>query len=415
MNNNYLKSTFRFLLLSLLSVSLSGCGLFFGEKGFFRSTKNDYQKADNIPPLVLPAGKKSDVIAPLYPIPSIASNESSFELGEDDTDVPRPMPLSANLDDDNVRIQRVGNESWILLNSAPGEVWPRVRNFLNLNNLPVVKADISKGIIETQWLQFKTDPTTRDRYRLQIDQGVQPETSEIHITHMSMPISETVAADVAWPSRSVNAEREKWMMDELSATLAEDSAGGTSLLAQAIGGFVKANMSVERGESRIIIKLDRKRAFATLAHATKQEGFYHFEADSDAGLFYVTYKDPEESKPSWIRRLFRIGLNPKPPTSPYTLAQLKTTMLMGDAFESAPRFERKRQNLLCQERDNMRKVRMATSEYQCQKILRTVPGYLVVVTGTDGEFVVRIRDPYGKKLEPKLARHLLTIIRKNLI
>lgn len=381
------------LMVASLAVSLSGCGMFFGDEGVFRSREGDYVKADNIPPLVLPAGKKSETMGELYPIPPITATDFGYDPTADDYEIPRPMPLSANLEQENVKIQRVGSESWILLNAAPGEVWPRIRNFLNVNTLAVSKADIGKGIIETSWLQFKTDLSTYDRYRLQIDQGVQPETTEIHIIHMSVPVAEKPAPDMGWPRRSVNPEREKWMLDELAATLASETAeGGTSLLAQAIGGSVKANLGVAGNEPLMTIKLDRQRAFATLTYAAKQDGFTTFDTDTEAGLFYVHYIDPEEAKPGWFKRTFHIGLNPKAPTSPYTLAQVKTNMLTGEAFEKAPRSDRDE-----------------------EKVLPDAPGYLIVVTGKEGNFVVRVRDPYGKRLTPHEARELLTILRRNLI
>lgn len=373
--------------------SLSGCGMFFGDEGVFRNRDGDYQKADNIPPLVLPPGKHSETMGELYPIPAITATDFGFDPDADSYEVPRPMPLAANLEQENVKIQRVGGESWILVNAAPGEVWPRIRNFLNVNTLAVSKADISKGIIETSWLQFKTDLTTYDRYRMQIDQGVQPETTEIHITHMSVPSAEKPVAELSWPRRSVNAEREKWLLDELAATLATETAeGGTSLLAQDIGGSVKANLSMLGGEPLMTVKLDRVRAFATISYAAKKEGFTTFDVDGDAGLYYVDYRNPEQNKPGWFKRLFRIGLDPKPPTTPYSLDELKAQLPSGETLEKAPRSERNR-----------------------EKVNPDAPGYLIVVTGTDGNFVVRVRDPYGKRLAPHEARGLLTVLRKNLI
>jgi outer membrane protein assembly factor BamC len=376
-----------------LGFSLSGCGMFFGDEGVFRNREGDYLKADNIPPLVLPPGKQSETMGELYPIPAVRASDFAFDPDADSYEVPRPMPLAANLEQENVKIQRVGGESWILINAAPGEVWPRIRNFLNVNTLAVSKADISKGIIETSWLQFKTDLTTYDRYRLQIDQGVQPETTEVHITHMSVPSSEKPTADMSWPRRSVNAEREKWLLDELAATLATETAeGGTSLLAQDIGGSVKASLSMLGGEPLMTVKLDRVRALATLSYAAKQDGFTTFEVDGDAGLYYVDYRNPEENKPGWFKRLFRIGLNPKPLVTPYSLEQLRPQLPAGEALEKAARSDRGR-----------------------EKVNPDAPGYLIVVTGTDGNYVVRIRDPYGKRLAPHEARMLLTVLRKNLI
>jgi outer membrane protein assembly factor BamC len=370
----------------------TGCGWFFGEKGVFRDRSNTYLKADNIPPLTLPEGKESASMGELYPIPEISATDFGYDPNSE-YEVPRPMPLAANSREEKVRIQRVGGESWILINAAPGELWPRIRNFLNVNGLNASYSNIGKGIIETEWLQFKTDPELQHTYRLQIDQGVQPETSEIHITHYSIPASQALPAEVNWPKKSVNAEREKWLMDELAATLASDTTeGGTSLLAQNIGGNVKASLGMLHTETVIYIRLDRVRTLATLGFAAKKEGFVTFESDHDAGLFYVGYKDPEDMKPGWFKRKLHLPHNPKLPSTDYTLTQLKDILPQGDALNNAPMSKRKK-----------------------EKVLPDAEGYLLIVTGEQSNFVVRIRDPYGKRIAPKEARQLLTILRKNLI
>lgn len=385
----------RYGYLVCLSASLSGCGIFFGDDGVFRNRENDYLKADSLPPLVLPAGTNKEALGELYPIPPISASDFGYDATASEYDVPRPMPLSANMLQDNVKIQRVGEKSWILVNSAPGELWPRIRNFLNANNLSATRADLKQGIIETGWLQFKTDLNSQDKYRLQIDQGIQPETSEIHITHMNVQSATKPTQDPEWPAKSMNTEREKWLMDELAATLASDSTeGGTSMMAQAIGGNVaaKAALGMYKNEPVMTLKLDKTRTMATIAYAAKRDGFQLFESDASTGMFYVHYKNPEDAKPGWFKRFFRIGLNPKPATTPYSLEQVTANMLQGEAFEAAPYSDRDQ-----------------------EKKLKDAPGYMVVVTGKPGDYLVRVRDPYGKRLKPREARELITRLRKNLI
>ncbi len=385
----------RYGYLVCLSVSLSGCGIFFGDDGVFRNRENDYLKADNLPPLVLPAGTNKEAMSELYPIPPISAADFGYDATASDYEVPRPMPLSANMLQDNVKIQRVGENSWILVNAAPGELWPRIRNFLNANNLSATRADLKQGIIETGWLQFKADLNTQDKYRLQIDQGIQPETSEIHITHMSVPGATAPAQDPEWPAKSVNPEREKWLLDELAATLASDTTeGGTSLLAQGIGGnaAAKAALGMYKNEPVMTLKLDKTRTMATIAYAAKRDGFQLFDSDASTGMFYVSYQNPEDAKPGWFKRFFHIGLHPKPATTPYSLEKISANMLQGDAFESAP-----------------------YSTRDDEKKLKDAPGYVIVVTGKSGDYLVRVRDPYGKRLRPREARELITKLRKNLI
>lgn len=386
-----------YALLICLTLPLSGCGIFFGDEGWFRNRGGDYLKADNIPPLVLDENLDRRALGELYPIPPITA--ADYDDGADPYEVPRPLPLSANVLEESVKIQRLGEKTWILMNVAPGEVWPRVRSFLNVNGLTVAHADISSGVIETDWIQFKTDLSTYDRYRLQIDQGVQPDTSEIHILHMSIPTdSAAPSADLSWGLNSVNAERERWLLDELAATLASDTTeGGTSLLAQAIGGSAKAGLITLNNEPVLSLRLERARALGTLAYAVKQEGFVSYENDASIGIFYVNYRKPDPEGSGWFSRKMSslFGTSEKESIkikSPYTLAELNANLPEGTALENAP-----------------------LSQRETEKELPKAPGYLVIVTGEDGNLLVRIRDPYGKRLESRRAREMLTVIRKNLI
>jgi len=388
----------RYGCLVCLSVSLSGCGIFFGDDGMFRNRENDYLKADSLPPLVLPASTNKEAMGELYPIPPISAADFGYDATASDYEVPRPMPLSANMLQDNVKIQRVGENSWILVNADPGELWPRIRNFLSANNLTIARADLKQGIIETGWLQFKTDLNSQDRYRLQIDQGIQPETSEIHITHMNVAGTAKPTQDPTdWPTKSMNPEREKWLLDELAATLASDSpeGSGTSMLAQGISSnaSAKAALGMYKNEPVMTLKLDQTRTMATIAYAAKRDGFQLFESDAGKGIFYVYYKNPEDLKPGWFKRLLHIKAStPKPATTPYSLDQIGSNMLQDEAFESAPYSNRDE-----------------------EKKLKNAPGYLIIVTGKPGDYLIRVRDPYGKRLKPREARDLITKLRKNLI
>src|SRR5690554_214407 len=131
------------LVLFALILPLSGCGMFFGDDGWFRNRGGDYLKADNIPPLVLDEDIDRSALGELYPIAPLTA--ADIEELPEAYEVPRPLPLSANMLEESVKIQRLGEQTWILMNVAPGEIWPRLRSFLNVNGLTVARADISSG------------------------------------------------------------------------------------------------------------------------------------------------------------------------------------------------------------------------------------------------------------------------------
>jgi outer membrane protein assembly factor BamC len=357
----------------------------FGEDGYFRDRGDDYLRSEAIEPLQYPEGVKTERVQAIYGIPEI-SNEDDFDSAEE-FEVPRPQSLSANLLEETVKIQKLAGRRWILVNVPPSEVWPQLRSFLAQNNLDVVYADTNNGILETSWIQFKDDLSKKDKFRLQIDQGVQPDTSEIHITHMNIDSSIPAAGQVNWPLSSMDPEREAILLDELAATLASDMSGSTSMLAQNIGSTSKVNLAQDAGEPILKMQLEFKRAWATLGYSTNQEGYTTFDDDIAVGVYYVTYIKPVEESDSW----FSWGSSePKMPRSPYSLAQVLSHLPQGSGIFSD-----------------------VTGNNA--KPLDDVPGYLIVIRGDDFDIDVRIRDGYGKKLAPKQARKLLKILRRNLI
>lgn len=383
-------------LLVGFSFSLSGCGVLFGEEGYFRNREDDYLKADSLEPLKLPDNLDGATLGQLYDVPELTQEDVSFVQDTSDFEVPRPEPLSSNALVERVKIQKLDDERWILVNVEPGELWPRVRSFLSSNNLEVASTDTDRGLIETEWLSFKDDDSNQiNRYRIRIDRGVQPDTSEIHVTHMSLDRESASQAQLnAWPDESTSKERENWVVDELAATLASeelDSLGGTSLIAREIGGNIKARSAMVEGEPVLELELQRARALATLSHSATQEGFTIYDSAPEEGLFYLGYRQPRASEPGWLARLFGAEKNPKPPETDYSLAELRD--VLPESLLSSP--------------EQAQSAREQRPE---------APGYLLILKEQDsGVLEARLRDAYGQRLAPRRARELLSVLRKNLI
>lgn len=380
------------LLLAPLCAIAAGCSWMGND---FRDRGNDYLHAEPIRPIVVPEKYQSHTLEELYVVPKLQTDD--FDLTKA-FEAPRPQPLSANDFTESVKIQKLGQKRWILVNSPPAEVWPRIRNFMTSNQIPVVNADAIQGTLDSAWLQFKESPETRDRYRVFVEQGVQPDSTEIHIRHLATPVSEQPAMEVQWPELSANPEREAWMLDELAATLASDAKTGVaSLLAQNIGAGQKISVRTISGEPVLHMALSFERARATIAHALRSEGFTTFEADSDLGIFYVGYERPHNpDEDSWFSNWFGGSSEQVIPTTPYTLAEVLSHLQLENTPENRAIFN----SLEGLKRDEK---------------LANVPGYLVIVRGADDELDIRVRDGYGNRLHKLDAKEKLNIIRRNLI
>lgn len=381
-------------LLVMFSLTLSGCGVFFGDDGYFRNREDDYLKADKLPPMEVPANLNKDAPGELYQVPELTQDDINFVEDTEHFSVPRPRSLSVNALVERVKIQRLGEERWILVNVQPGQLWPQVSNFLSSNQLRVAGTDIDKGLLETGWVSFDDENSRVHRFRIRIDKGVQPDTSEIHVLHMGVERAEAPEV-TGWPDESMSTEREHWLVDALAQQLATEElaeGGGTSLVAQAIGGQAKSEVSMQDGEPVLRLQLNRARALATISHAVQQQGFVTFDSDIDAGVFFLGYQKPSDESPGWFGKMLGRGKPKPPPTSRYSLSEVLAPL--SEPYDS---------------------VSVAEAA-EAERSLPLAEGYLLIVTQTEaGVFEARLRSVHGQRIPPRQAREMLSVIRQNLI
>jgi outer membrane protein assembly factor BamC len=281
----------KWVLPLALVLFCGGCGYLFGDEGVFRDKSNDYKKAREVPSLRVPEGESDASLGEIYPIPPITDTI----LMADKFEVPRPAPLDVTSEDEQVKIQSLGDESWALVATAPGQVWPQVRAFLSSSQIPVARVDASAGLIETGWVNLEGQ-SMASRFQFRIDQGVQRGTSELHVLQMSQ------AGDVAkWPGVSSDLTQEKDMLRAISQYIANstDSTPVSMVANQAIHSEGKISMQEGPDDDiYILLSLPYDRAWASVGRAIEESNFEITDRDRSAGKFYVKFlgtKSAEEA------------------------------------------------------------------------------------------------------------------------
>lgn len=296
---NLMNILLRVALLSSLGL-FSGCGWLTGDDGIFRDRSNDYRAAAVEPPLQIPNHLDGEMIDDQFAIPPISDRATLTQ----DFVTPMPEPLDSNVERDTVRINKLGDTQWILVNGAPGQVWPRLRGFLTLNSLAVQRADATSGLLETVWMQPQGDDALRERYRLRIDQGVQRGTSEVYVLQADIR-----AGQDSWPRISSNSERENIMVEELAQYLADSAAAAAvSMLAQqAIDSSGRVTLTeTTDGQPFLNLKLPFYRAWASVGLALEKAGFTVDDLNRDERVYYLHFIDPdtEAEEPGFFASLF---------------------------------------------------------------------------------------------------------------
>ncbi len=326
--------------LTICLMLLTGCGWMSDDKGFFVDRSNDYLKAKEGPPLVVPEDLSSTSIQNTMAIPQISSTQRhvNFEGG-----APRPEAIYAREEAEGVKIQKLGDQRWLLVPQPPAVVWPKVKQFFADNGVAIELEQPQTGRIDTEWMTISSKAardvvrlsisdakqaagvaTGRDRVRVLIEPGIRDRSTEIHLRYEND--SKSMPHEDVMPAQSDIVEVETQLLNELGGYIAANVADASiSFVARNISTQSKAELQRDASDLPTLrLNLDFDRAWATVNQALHEAKLDVTDVDRSAGVFYVTVTDQmlnQEEKPSIWTRWFRsehkrkvtILMEPKPP------------------------------------------------------------------------------------------------------
>ena len=288
------------LVLLIAVVGLSGCSLLPDTSKIIpweteSELSGDYENAIEADAITVPDDLDSGAIQQAFPIPEVAVNLAIPVTGKE----PRPAPLTAGSQLDAVRLQRLGESSWAVVNVAPGQLWPQVRAFLVSSGIDVASVDASGGLIDTAFVMLE-NKVSNSRFRFRVDSGVQRNTSELHV------LQQNVAKDLdlmTWPQNSDDTELEQTMLRNVAQFIANsvESAPVSMMAEQAMTSGGRIALEEAISGARLRLDLPFNRAWAATERGFIDAGFRLDDKNRSAGLFYVTYLGPEgEEDGGWF-------------------------------------------------------------------------------------------------------------------
>jgi len=275
------------IICSLIGfIILSGCSWLGIE-----DNSSDYLNSQEVQVTVVPENLDSTSLGQLYPIPQLSQKLVADTSGV----IPRPQPISVNTFEQLVKIQKIDGNRWILVNSSPSKLWPRIRNILNSSGLPTSAVDASAGIIETDWLSYKSDETNEHRFKFVVSPGVQINSTEIAVIHQQKIVD---AVEQDWNQSSDTDAKEEDMISFLAGELAASpDFASVSLLAQEIGGSSKVEIvNPEAADPFIQVNLDFERTWASINYSAVRGGFSLVDRDRSQGQLLVAYSSELEEE-----------------------------------------------------------------------------------------------------------------------
>ena len=295
-----------------------------------------YKSSRGVPPLEVPPDLTSSTIRDALPIPGVDATYSQYA---NEAAGPGTRAAAAVLPEvDDARIERSGDQRWLVVAMKPEEVWPRLRDFWNEQGLILETEEPGIGLMETEWAArhtplpgglFKqallrlTDAlygvTFRDRYRTRIERGTETGTTDIHITHRGAEqvllgderthrAQDTVPERV-WQPLPSDSGLEAEMLSRLMLFLGVDEErAGAILAADSPAASLARLVREDEGAMAIDLEDGFSPAWRRVGRALDRTGFIVEDRDRSRGLFFVRYdgaedaaRDEDEGWFSWLK------------------------------------------------------------------------------------------------------------------
>ncbi|CAH0228254.1 Outer membrane protein assembly factor BamC [Massilia sp. Bi118] len=313
----------RTVALTALALSLAACTT------VFESDKVDYRAAKKAAPLDIPPDLTQLQKDNRYAVPDGrgVATASGFQQARGNPAAPVVAggtvgPVST----DAVRIERAGNQRWLVVKETPEQLWPQLQAFWPSVGFAVETENAQTGIMETNWAEnrakipqdiirrtigkvFDSAYSTgeRDKFRTRLERRPDGST-EIYISHRGAeevlvgPQKETTT----WTVRPSDPGLEAEFLGRLMAQL----TGGTKPadVKQATAAVVNAAPEAQHAKlenGKVVVDEGFDRAWRRVGLALDRVGFTVEDRDRVQGIYFVRYVDPDKvAKEGFFSKLF---------------------------------------------------------------------------------------------------------------
>ncbi len=322
------------VLTSALLVTLSGCGMI---SSVIEQDRVDYRGAKKAVKLDVPPDLTQLEKDNRYAIPEGrgTASMSTFQQSRAGA-APVAGGVAAQpigpISTDAMRVERAGNQRWLVVNQTPEQLFPVIKQFWADNGFAIAAESPTTGIIETEWTENRAKipqdmvrrtlgkvidslygSGERDKYRTRLERTATG--TEIYISHrgaeevLTGPNKEIPT----WTVRANDPGLEAEFLSKLVARLSGADTAKPTAAAQA----VVAAPVVQPQQAKLVgnvVEVDEgfDRAWRRVGLALDRVGFTVEDRDRVQGVYFVRFVDPDISaKDGFFKKLFSFGSDDK--------------------------------------------------------------------------------------------------------
>jgi len=296
------KFSVKFGLLALVG-ALSACTMLQGDKVDYKSASKGVSL--EVPPDLSQLSRDSR-----YVVPGGAVSANSFAVGQS---VPT-LPTAATAIGD-VRVERSGNQRWLVVNRPADQLWGPLRDFWQESGFLLTMDQPNLGIMETDWAENRAkipqdviratlgklldsvySTSERDKFRTRLERSPNGGT-EIYISHRGMieVYSNTQKDQTVWQPRPSDPELEAEFLRRMMVKLGVPAAQSAAATAVAPD---KPSSRVTSVNNQPVLVIDDgfDRAWRRVGLALDRTGFTVEDRDRSQGTYFVRYVTPNADK-----------------------------------------------------------------------------------------------------------------------
>ena len=315
------------LSLVATTLMLAGCSTV---TDLLQGDKIDYKSSGKAgPSLDVPPDLNQLSRETRYVVPGTSVSASAYQVGQ----VSQSVPVAAATIGD-VRIERAGNQRWLVVNRPAEKLWTPVRDFwleggfllsLDQENLGIMETDFAENrakipqdfIRSTVGKVFDGLYSTgeRDKFRTRLERNTTGGT-EIYISHRGMVETVNVrngtggknaesGGDTVWQPRPADPELEAEFLRRLMVKLGVSQEQSKALVAS---GAQKTISRISNVNGSPVLQIDEgfDRAWRRVGLTLDRTGFTVEDRDRAQGTYFVRYVDitSDKKEPGFLSKIF---------------------------------------------------------------------------------------------------------------
>ena len=299
-----------------LTIALGACSVLEGDK-------IDYKSASKGSTLEVPPDLKTLSRDTRYTVPGGVVSANAMQANQA-AQPSGPQTAVSSLGD--VRIERNGNQRWLVVNRPADKLWEPVREFWLENGFTLATDQANIGIMETDWAENRAkipqdfirstlgkvldslySTGERDKFRTRMERNAEGGT-EIYVSHRGMieVFNSSSKDSTVWQPRPADPELETEFLRRMMVKL-----GVSQEQAKAVAAASAQRPPVARVanvNSIPVVQIDEgfDRAWRRVGLALDRTGFTVEDRDRSQGLYFVRYVEPKGDKkePGFLGKLF---------------------------------------------------------------------------------------------------------------